>query len=148
MNQLIKLQEQLRQAVLARNYIKINKLQSQIKAEKSRQERISLSVMLPEISEEDKKKSLHLMHQVFIFADLLYGAALDFESHLRKLDKSITIDICEQAKKAAKVCREITRNVDLMGNEEMSEDFGIMCDTIKMMAMNEIFKRETKIFKK
>lgn len=74
MNQLTKLQEQLRQAVLVRNYIKINKLQSQIKAEQSRQERISLAVMLPEISEEDKKRSLHLMHQVFIFADLLESA--------------------------------------------------------------------------
>lgn len=147
MNQLIKLQEQLRQAVLARNYIKINKLQSQIKAEQSRQERISLATMLPEISEEDKKKSLHLMHQVFIFADLLYGAALDFESHLRKQDKSIVIDICEQAKKAAKACRNITREVDNMNSKEMSEDYGNMCDNIQMMVMNEVYKHENKVFK-
>ena len=33
------------------------------------------------------------MHQVFVFADMLYGAALEFEEYLKGFDRSVTLPV-------------------------------------------------------
>lgn len=100
------------------------------------------------MTEEDRKKSMALMHKLFVFADILYGAAVDFEDHIKKFDTSISIDVANQAKKAAAISRGITRHVDSFNDEELSEDFGNLCDEIQMIAMNCIYKREVRFNKK
>lgn len=144
MTHLKNLQEKYRQAVLQRNYAKLPELQQAIRAEMQRIERTSLGSLLPSMTKEDRIQSLRLMHRLFVFADILYGIALEFEGHMRNFDPSISVDVCCQAKKAASLCRDIIRNVDAFEDEKMSEGFGEMCDTIQMMVMNEIYKRETR----
>lgn len=148
MNNIDKLKSKLQIAVSNRDYVAASKITSQLKIEMNRSERVTLNSMLLSFTEEDKKKSLTLMHKLFVYADLAYGAAVEFEAHLKKFDGSIEIDICKIAKEVAQKMRSITREVDKMGSEEMSDDFGRMCDTISIMAENEIYKHQAKIFKK
>ena len=91
--------------------------------------------------------ALVLMHQVFVFADMLYGAALEFEEYLKGFDRSVTLPVVVRAKKAAAECRDITRYVDSFGDERMSALFGEMCDEISLNAQNVIYRyvrKETK----
>ena len=87
-------------------------------------EQISLAKVITELTDEEKKESLRLMHKVFILSDLLYGATLDFESYLKKFDKSIDVEVVNQAKKAVNLLHGITKNVDDLKDDELSEDFG------------------------
>lgn len=142
MNNLEKLKEKYRKETLARNYVALPKIREEIQKEIKRVERTSLGSILPNMSEEERIQSLRLMHKLFVFSDILYGSALEFTEHMRKFDPSISIEVCNQARKAANICRDITRSVDVFKDEKMSEDFGTMCDSIQMIAMNEIYKRE------
>ena len=138
--ELEKLQRQLAMAIKERRYARMAELQRKI-------EHVPLSFLLPKFTPQERDKALVLMHQVFVFADMLYGAALEFEEYLKGFDRSVTLPVVVRAKKAAAECRDITRYVDSFGDERMSALFGEMCDEISLNAQNVIYRyvrKETK----
>ncbi len=137
------LAEEYRKAILQRNYVKANQLKAQLNA----RERTSLASVLPEFSEDQKKEALRRMHRVFIFSDLLYGASLEFEDYLKTFDSSLDVEVVHQAKQAVKILHGITKNVDDLKNDQMSEEWGNMCDEISLMADNVINKNWSKLKK-
>lgn len=118
--ELEKLQRQLAMAIKERRYARMAELQRKIAALQNVREHVPLSFLLPKFTPQERDKALVLMHQVFVFADMLYGAA---------------------------ECRDITRYVDSFGDERMSALFGEMCDEISLNAQNVIYRyvrKETK----
>ena len=145
MTELQKLDIKLSKALRKRNYTEFNKLSAQKKVLMQAKEQISLAKVITELTDEEKKESLRLMNKVFILSDLLYGATLDFESYLKKFDKSIDVEVVNQAKKAVKLLHGITKNVDDLRDDELSEDFGEKCDSISLVVdnmMNKMFQEK------
>ena len=145
MTELQKLDIKLSQALRKRNYTEFNKLSAQKKVLMQAKEQISLAKVITDLTYEEKKESLRLMNKVFILSDLLYGATLDFESYLRKFDKSIDVEVVNQAKKAVRLLHGITKNVDDLKDDELSEDFGEKCDNISLVVdnmMNKMFQEK------
>ena len=145
--ELEKLQRQLAMAIKERRYARMAELQRKIAALQNVREHVPLSFLLPKFTPQERDKALVLMHQVFVFADMLYGAALEFEEYLKGFDRSVTLPVVVRAKKAAAECRDITRYVDSFGDERMSALFGEMCDEISLNAQNVIYRyvrKETK----
>ena len=140
MTELQKLDIKLSEALKKRNYTEFNKLTVRKKLLMQAKEQISLAKVITELTEEEKKESLRLMHKVFIISDLLYGSTLEFESYLKKFDKSIDVEVVNQAKQAVKLLHGITKNVDDLKDDEMSEDFGNKCDSISLVVDNMINK--------
>lgn len=132
--ELEKLQRQLAMAIKERRYARMAELQRKIAALQNVREHVPLSFLLPKFTPQERDKALVLMHQVFVFADMLYGAALEFEEYLKGFDRSVTLPVVVRAKKAAAECRDITRYVDSFGDERMSALFGEMCDEISLNA--------------
>ena len=145
MTELQKLDIKISKALRKRNYTECNKLSAQKKVLMQAKEQISLAKVITELTDEEKKESLRLMHKVFILSDLLYGATLDFESYLKKFDKSIDVEVVNQAKKAVRLLHGITKNVDDLKDDELSEDFGEKCDSISLVfdnIMNKMFQEK------
>ena len=134
------LQKKLSEAIMNRQYSKVAKIQSQIKTEMSRREFVPLQSLLPKMTEEQTEESLIKMHKVFILADMLYGFALDFESTIQKYDPSMSLMIVNKVREISKTSREITKNVDDLHAEILSENFGNMCDECSMVMENIIYK--------
>ena len=100
--------------------------------------------MTPEQTEE----ALMKMHKVFVMADMLYGFALDFESTIQKYDPSMTLLVTNKVRQIKKISSEITQNVDALGCDRLSEQFGDMCDECSLVVQNIIYKyrqREKKL---
>lgn len=140
MTELQKLDIKLSQALRKRNYTEFNKLSSQKKVLMQAKEQISLAKVITELTDEERKESLRLMNKVFILSDILYGATLEFESYLKKFDKSIDVEVVNQSKQAVKLLHGITKNVDDLRDDELSEDFGEKCDSISLVVDNMINK--------
>ena len=140
MTELQKLDIKLSKALRKRNYTEFNKLSSQKKVLMQAKEQISLAKVITDLTDEERKESLRLMNKVFILSDILYGATLEFESYLKKFGKSIDVDVVNQAKKAVKLLHGITKNVDDLRDDELSEDFGEKCDSISLVVDNMINK--------
>lgn len=148
MKQIEKIKSKLQTAINKRDYVNIPRLRGELEMELKRKEVVSLASLLPSMTEENKKEALCKMHKCFVYSDLAYGAALDFESYLKRFDRSISVDLCRKINDVAKRFREVAREVDNMKSEEMSEDFGEMCDRIGLIADNEIYKHQGKVFKR
>ena len=140
MTELQKLDIKLSEALKKKDFIKYRKLLNQKKLLMQAKEQISLAKVITELTEEEKKESLRLMHKVFILSDLLYGATLEFERYLKKFDNKIDVEVVNQAKQAVKLLHGITKNVDDLKDDEMSEDFGNKCDSISLVVDNMINK--------
>lgn len=70
-------------AIKERRYARMAELQRKIAALQNVREHVPLSFLLPKFTPQERDKALVLMHQVFVFADMLYGAALEFEEYLK-----------------------------------------------------------------
>ena len=140
MTELQKLDIKISKALRKRNYTEFNKLSAQKKLLMQAKEQISLAKVIEELTDEEKKESLRLMNKTFILSDLLYGTAIEFESYLKKFDKSIDVEVVNQAKQAVKLLHGITKNVDDLKDDELSEDFGEKCDNISLVVDNMINK--------
>lgn len=139
-DRLTELRKKLSAAIMAQQYTKVAKLQKQIKTEMSRKENVPLSTLLPGMSERQTEEALTKMHKLFITADLLYGYALEFETTIRKYDPSMETHVFRKVKEIAEISRSITRNVDDFHCEELSENFGNMCDECSVVLENIIYK--------
>lgn len=135
-----KLKSDLRESIMRKNYVKAQKLRIKLEEERQRREVVPLGTMFDDVTAEKKYTIMCQMHRMFVYADLLYGAALDFEACIKQLDKSATVFVVEKAKEAAKNTRDITKNVDEIGNIKLSADFGDMCDEIEKLVVNKINK--------
>ena len=147
-NRLVELKKKLRDALLSGQYTKAAKLQKQIQIEKSRKELVPLNTLLPEMTPEQTEEALMKMHKVFVMADMLYGFALDFESTIQKYDPSMTLLVTNKVRQIKQVSSEITKNVDALGCDRLSEQFGDMCDECSLVVQNIIYKyrqREKKL---
>lgn len=147
-NRLTQLQKKLKDALLSDQYTKAAKIQKQISLEKSRKELVPLNTLLPEMTTEQTEEALMKMHKVFVMADMLYGFALDFESTIQKYDPSMTLLVTNKVRQIKKISSEITQNVDALGCDRLSEQFGDMCDECSLVVQNIIYKyrqREKKL---
>ena len=147
-NRLTQLQKKLKDALLSGQYTKVAKIQKQISLEKSRKELVPLNTLLPEMTTEQTEEALMKMHKVFVMADMLYGFALDFESTIQKYDPSMTLLVTNKVRQIKKISSEITQNVDALGCDRLSEQFGDMCDECSLVVQNIIYKyrqREKKL---
>lgn len=147
-NRLTQLQKKLKDALLSGQYTKAAKIQKQISLEKSRKELVPLNTLLPEMTTEQTEEALMKMHKVFVMADMLYGFALDFESTIQKYDPSMTLLVTNKVRQIKKISSEITQNVDALGCDRLSEQFGDMCDECSLVVQNIIYKyrqREKKL---
>ena len=145
MTELQKLDIKISKALRKRNYTECNKLSAQKKVLMQAKEQISLAKVITDLTDEERKESLRLMNKVFILSDILYGATLEFESYLKKFDKSIDVEVVNQAKQAVKLLHGITKNVDDLKDDELSEDFGEKCDNISLVVdnmMNKMFQEK------
>ena len=147
-NRLTQLQKKLKDALLSGQYTKAAKIQKQISLEKSRKELVPLNTLLPEMTTEQTEEALLKMHKDFVMADMLYGFALDFESTIQKYDPNMTLLVTNKVRQIKKISSEITQNVDALGCDRLSEQFGDMCDECSLVVQNIIYKyrqREKKL---
>lgn len=147
-NRLTQLQKKLKDSLLSGQYTKAAKIQKQITLEKQRKELVPLNTLLPEMTQEQTEEALMKMHKVFVMADMLYGFALDFESTIQKYDPSMTLLVTNKVRQIKKISSEITQNVDALGCDRLSEQFGDMCDECSLVVQNIIYKyrqREKKL---
>ena len=75
-------------------------------------ERLSLSSVAKEMSVDDHYEAICKMVRMFVFADMLYGAAIDFKAFLVKYH-IVDIPIASLAEDVAKKCRNITPYWDI-----------------------------------
>lgn len=139
-NKLTQLQKKLSEAIMSQQYTKVVKLQKQIKTEMSRRELVPLQSLLPQMTPEQTEEALIKMHKVFVLADMLYGFAVDFESTIQKYDPSMTLLVTNKVREIKKVSSEITKNVDDLHCDRLSESFGDMCDECSYVIENIIYK--------
>lgn len=139
-NKLTELQKKLNQAILAQQFTKVAKIQKQIQIEMSRREFVPLKNLLPDMTPEETEESLMKMHKVFVMADMLYGFALDFEKSVQKYDPTMQLLIVNKVRQIGKLSRDITKNVDDFHCEQLSENFGNMCDECGLVIENVIYK--------
>ena len=147
-NRLTQLQKKLKDSLLSGQYTKAAKIQKQITLEKQRKELVPINTLLPEMTQEQTEEALMKMHKVFVMADMLYGFALDFESTIQKYDPSMTLLVTNKVRQIKKISSEITQNVDALGCDRLSEQFGDMCDECSLVVQNIIYKyrqREKKL---
>lgn len=141
MTQLKKIEQKISDALRKNDYAKVFELNKQKKVLMQAEERTSLAKILPEFSEQEKIEALRKMHKVFVLSDLLYGAALDFQSYLNRFDNTMEIQAVKEAEKAIKILHNITKNIDDLNNDEMSSEFGDFCDNLNLIIENNINKQ-------
>lgn len=78
------------------------------------------------------------MHKLFIYSDLLEGAALEFQSELES--NGIDAQVVFQVKRVLKELRSIVRIPDEENNTSLSDNFSSMCDEVGLVVSNIINK--------
>lgn len=139
-NKIITLQEKLKVALRNQKYTEVVKLQNQLKQELNRKENVPLSTILPQMTPKEVEDALCKMHKVFIIADILYGFAMEFEETIQKFDPSMEMHVVKKIRDISSISRGITKEVDRLGCNRLSETFGDMCDEVSLLIENVIYK--------
>lgn len=116
------------------NFAKAQKIKNKIDSLERELEPHSLGELLQDYTPEFKVEMLRKMHKLFIYSDLLEGAALEFQSEL----ESNGIDA--QVKRVLKELRSIVRIPDEEKNTSLSNNFAGMCDEAGLVVSNIINK--------
>ncbi|WP_418822474.1 hypothetical protein [Phocaeicola plebeius] len=116
------------------NFAKAQKIKNKIDSLERELEPHSLGELLQDYTPEFKVEMLRKMHKLFIYSDLLEGAALEFQSEL----ESNGIDA--QVKRVLKELRSIVRIPDEEKNTSLSDNFAGMCDEAGLVVSNIINK--------
>ena len=116
------------------NFAKAQKIKNKIDSLERELEPHSLGELLQDYTPEFKVEMLRKMHKLFIYSDLLEGAALEFQSEL----ESNGIDA--QVKRVLKELRSIVRIPDEEKNASLSDNFAGMCDEAGLVVSNIINK--------
>lgn len=112
------------------NFAKAQKIKNKIDSLERELEPHSLGELLQDYTPEFKVEMLRKMHKLFIYSDLLEGAALEFQSEL----ESNGIDA--QVKRVLKELRSIVRIPDEEKNASLSDNFAGMCDEAGLVVSN------------
>lgn len=141
-----KLKEQYNKARKSGNIVKAVKIMKQIddlNKNKKYQETTNVKkICLENLSQDEHFHAICLMNRMFIFADILETAAIEFREYMKKRCDIVEFPVIENAINVAKNARDITRIVDDCHSESLSDEFGEMCDNINNMVMNVIYKEE------
>lgn len=112
-------------------------------------ERTNMKEALDKMDVNTRMDLFRKIQRIELAADFLDTLITDFRSDLKSVDpylKGIFLDnICEHGKAMSKF---IKVTVDDFGNEDLSEDFANLADTLKPVIMNEIYKHEAIILKR
>lgn len=124
--------------VSSMNIAKAQKIKNKIEKLERELEPHSLGELLQDYTPEFKVEMLRKMHKLFIYSDLLEGAALEFQSELES--NGIDAQVVFQVKRVLKELRNIVRIPDEEKNESLSENFAGMCDEAGLVVSNIINK--------
>lgn len=141
---IIELQENIMKATKRGDYIKAMKLQKELNSIQMEVERTSLASVAKEMSVDDHYDAICRMVRMFVFSDMLYGAAVDFKEFLKKYNIT-DVPIATIAEETSRKCRSITREIDNFNDPYFSEQFGNLCDECSMMVMNKIYAYESRL---
>lgn len=121
-NEILKLYLELETAYRNYNLAEVARLQGKINAMQHTTVTQPMKGLLDDISDENRSKILNAMHKMFILSDLLYGAAMELEEQVKRTDSTIMrVHIAQKAKAAAADCRSITREIDDLNDEYLSD---------------------------
>lgn len=138
---ILNLQEKLAKAYRSYNLAEVARLQGEINRLEKTTVTAPMNNILERVDEKKRTEVLNTMHKMFILSDLLYGVAIDFENAIRKIDSSITtVHVVRKAKSAADDLRSITREIDTLKDDYLSETFGDMADETDIILTNVINK--------
>lgn len=124
--------------VSSMNIAKAQKVKNKIEQLERELEPHSLGEILQDYTPEFKLKMLRKMHKLFIYSDLLEGAALEFQDELES--NGIDAQVVYQVKRALKELRNIVRIPDEEKNESLSDNFAGMCNEAGLVVSNIINK--------
>ncbi len=137
-NKLNELRQKYITLMSSMNFVKAQKIKNKIDQLERELEPHSLGELLQDYTPEFKVEMLRKMHRIFIYSDLLEGAALEFQSELES--NGIDAQVVFQVKRALKELRSIVRIPDEEKNPSLSENFGNMCDEVNLVVSNIINK--------
>lgn len=141
--QLSKLRNDLLKAIRSGNMVKAANIQMQMN--RLQYEQISLqTAALESMTIDEHVEAINLMNRVFVLGDLIEEAALDLEAHMRKTGV-VKISICEDARQIKLLAGKFAKLVDGYHDEEFSESFAELCESIRMSVKNAMYKQEAKL---
>ena len=138
------LRERLQKAQRKRDYVGMVKIQRELAETAHRTERVPMQEVATQMTVEDHYEAVCLMVRMFVFADLLYGAAVDFGAFLRRYGV-VAVPLARMAEETARKCRSLTKEVDITGDEEFSDRFGQLCDECDLMMRNKVYAEEARL---
>lgn len=134
------LQKGILEAMKKRNYAKVANLQAQLN--ELQWERTSLQqAALESLTTEEHLTAIRTMNRLFVLGDLIEDAATDLESFMRKTGVR-HIDICDWAATIKHTSAKFAKMVDSFHDENFSDSFGELCDTVKLAIENAFYKHE------
>lgn len=141
--QLSKLRNDLLKAIRSGNMVKAANIQMQMN--RLQYEQISLqTAALESMTIDEHVEAINLMNRVFVLGDLIEEAALDLEAHMRKTGV-VKISICEDARQIKLLAGKFAKLVDGYHDEEFSDSFAELCESIRMSVKNAMYKQEAKL---
>lgn len=141
--QLGKLRNDLLKAMRSGNMVKAANIQMQMN--RLQYEQVSLqTAAIESLTVDEHVEAINLMNRVFVLGDLIEEAALDLEAHMRKTGV-VKIGICEDARQIKLLAGKFAKLVDGYNNEEFSESFAELCESIRMSVKNAMYKQEAKL---
>lgn len=141
--QLSKLRNDLLKAMRSGNMVKAANIQMQMN--RLQYEQISLqTAALENMTIDEHIEAINLMNRVFVLGDLIEEAALDLEAHMRKTGV-VKISICEDARQIKLLAGKFAKLVDGYHDEEFSDSFAELCESIRMSVKNAMYKQEAKL---
>lgn len=141
--QLDKLRNDLLKAMRSGNMVKAANIQMQMN--RLQYEQVSLqTAALESLTVDEHVHAINLMNRVFVLGDLIEEAALDLEAHMRKTGV-VKISICEDARQIKLLAGKFAKLVDGYHDEEFSDSFAELCESIRMSVKNAMYKQEAKL---
>lgn len=141
--QLDKLRNDLLKAMRSGNMVKAANIQMQMN--RLQYEQVSLqTAAIESLTVDEHVEAINLMNRVFVLGDLIEEAALDLEAHMRKTGV-VKIGICEDARQIKLLAGKFAKLVDGYHDEEFSDSFAELCESIRMNVKNAMYKQEAKL---
>ena len=141
--QLGKLRNDLLKAMRSGNMVKAANIQMQMN--RLQYEQVSLqTAAIESLTVDEHVEAINLMNRVFVLGDLIEEAALDLEAHMRKTGV-VKIGICEDARQIKLLAGKFAKLVDGYNDEEFSDSYAELCESIQMSVKNAMYKQEAKL---
>lgn len=137
------LRKKPKKAIFRGDVIKAANIQAQMN--KLQYEQISLQeAALDSLTVDEHVEAVNLMNRVFVLGDLIEEAALDLEAHMRKTGV-VQISICDDARQIKLLAGKFAKLVDGYNDEEFSDSYAELCESIRISVKNAMYKQEAKL---